>query len=321
MKFLSAVIAGLFAITAHAWEPTKPIESIVGFSAGSGNEISFRIVAAQVEKNNPKTNFIIVNKPGAGSAIANELLTKEPADGYHILLGSDVSLYATDRLSVPNKKFGLDDFAYALSYASVPMTVVTLPADPANNMKDFARITTTEKVSVGDPGAAARLTFELLSQGLKWNVGPAGIARVEYKGPADTLNDVMGGHVRYGIMPLLISYQAHKAGKVKIIGVSSATTPASLPGVSTFASVIPGYEWNLNWSVILPKNTPADIVDWYVREFTRALNTKEVQEKLAENQMFINKSLITPDGLAKHHYAQEKKFKPIVDKVLAEQQK
>ena len=320
MRLAFGLASVLLATQVQAWQPEKPIESVVGFSPGSGNEIGFRLVAPTVEKNTG-AKFTIVNRPGAGSAIANEAVTKEPTDGYHALIASVPALVATDRMVVPAKKHGLNDITPVLAYAGSPMTIIAHPNDPVNTFADFVRTVKSQPVTLGDPGSAARLTYELLAQHIKFSEDSKGVARVEYKGPADTLNDVMAGHVRFGIVPLLTSYQSHKGNRVKIIAVTSANALPDLPGVATTASIYPDLVFSLHWGVVLPPSTDRAIVDWYATEFGRVLNTKEVRDALAANQMFVNPALLNPAGFRTFLEREEKKFAPLVDKVLRTQVK
>ncbi len=86
----------LIPTLAFAWEPTKPITAIVGYGPGSGNELSFRGVAAEIEKTNPKVNFLIKNLPGVDGVLAANELTKSAPDGYTIHISGNLSTYVTN---------------------------------------------------------------------------------------------------------------------------------------------------------------------------------------------------------------------------------
>lgn len=300
-----------------AWQPTadKPIQATVGFTPGSFPELSFRIVSEQVEKNTG-VNFIITSKPGAGSAVANQSIIQSPSDGHHILLGSMPAIIATDRMVIPNKKYGLDDFTFALSYAAVPMTIIAGPNESADNIKDFIKLIKNEPVTIGDPGSAARLLYEILKSNIGFTESTNKVVRVEYKGPADTLNDVIAGHVRFGIVPLVVSYQAYKSNKIKIVATTNSQTISNLSGVTSITSVYPNVDFALYAGIILPKNTSKPIVDWYVTEFNRALSNKDVQDKLGVLNVFVDKKLTTPQSFSDWTYLQEKKYSPLIDQII-----
>lgn len=313
-------LLALFPLTAFAWQPSKPIEAFSPFTAGSANDISLRVTSAEVEKNT-KATIVVGVKPGAGGTLVNDFVYRSKPDGYVVSASSIPALGATDKLMMPNKEFTAKDFTYALNIASIPMTIVALPNDPVNDIKDLSKVLKTEKTTIGDPGAAARIVYELLVQHVGFVEGQGGVVRAEYKGPADTLNDVMGGHIRFGIMPLTVSMQAHKAGKIKIIAVTSAQPIKFIPEVKTAASVYPDFIFNLEVVLTLPPHTPKEVVDWYVTEYNKALTNPTVIETLESNMMFVNKKLLTSKGVTSYIIDYEKKYTPVIDKVIKTQNK
>lgn len=310
-----AVLLFSVSLFAHAWEPQKPIRAHSPFTPGSANDLALRITSAAVEKNT-KVNFIIDVKPGAGGSLLNDYINKQNPDGYEVGALSIPSLGATDKIMMPNKSFTAKDFSYALNIASIPMTIVALPNDPVNNIKDFAKVMKTEKTTIGDPGAAARLVYELCVEYIGFIESPNNVVRVEYKGPADTLRDVLGGQIRFGIMPLAVSKPSHDAGKLKIIAVTSKNQLSVLPGVQTASSAYPEFVFNLEVVIALPPNTPKNIVDWYTTQYSKALNQREVVESLEKNMMFVNKDLLSSDNLTKYVLNYEKRYSRIVEKVV-----
>jgi tripartite-type tricarboxylate transporter receptor subunit TctC len=308
----------MLPLMAHAWEPTKLIESYTPFTAGSANEIAFRIVTKEIEKTS-NARFVVMNKPGASGSIADQFISSATPDGYTVGVLSVPAIGATDKMMLPNKEFSAKDFTYTVNIASIPMTIVALPDDPVNNISDLAKVLKTEKTTIGDPGAAARLVYELMINHIGFKEGADAIVRVQYKGPADTLNDLMAKNIRFGIMPLTVSYQNHIAGKVKIIAVTSDHKIKSLPNVNTASSVYPDFVFNLEVGAILPRNTPKEVAAWYATEFKKAVLTKEVQDSLESNMMFVNKNLLTPDQYTKYVLGYEKRYTPIVNKVISTQ--
>jgi tripartite-type tricarboxylate transporter receptor subunit TctC len=315
MKFFGLIFTLMFTSVAHAWEPTKPVNVIIGMTPGSAMDNAFRIVSTQVEKNTG-VKFIPNYRPGVGGAISSDLMTRTDADGYTFLTGSNPALAATDRMGVPNKTYTVSDFTYAMSYASTTMTIIAHPNDPVNSIQDFIKAMRTEKPIIGDPGGAARLTWELLRDNIKFNESINDVVRVEYKGPVEALQDVVAKNTRFAVVPLAISSQNHIGNRVKIIAVTSATPVSMFPNIPTVSTVYPNLVFNLTWSVVLPKNTPAPIVDWYTREFNKALQSKEVQQTMQDNFYFVDKKLLSSKELRAQMLADEKKYEPLVNRVL-----
>ena len=315
MRVIVFIVALMFTSLSYAWEPNKPINVIMGMSPGSAMDIAFRISSQQVEKNTG-VKFVVNYRPGAGGTIASDIVTKADGDGYTITPAGVAGLVATDRMVVPNKSFNAGDFVYATSHASSTMSVIAHPSDSVNSIQDLIKVLRQEKTTIGDPGSGARLTYEILKDAIKFNEGASSIIRVEYKGPADTLVDVMATNVRFGIVPLPVSSQAHIGGKVKIIGITSEFASQSFPHIQTFNSIFPNIVFNLSWVIALPKSTPQGVVDWYTKEFNKALQSKEVQTILNDNFFFVDNKLLNPKDLRSKILSDEKKYEPLVNKVL-----
>jgi len=318
MKKIVASILSLVVSTAFAWQPEKPITVLIGFTPGSPNEISFRLLSKYITSNTGAT-FVINNKGGAGSAIANEHFTKEPANGYNLLVASNPALYATDRLVLPTKKYGLNDYAYGLTYATGPMVIVVKPDDSANSAEDFIKVLTTEKTTIGDSGGGARLVYESLSTYTKHIEDVDHVVRVEYKGPSDVLMAVMGGQIRFGIMPAAAAYQNYQAKKVKIVAVTSNQRLAFLPNIQTISSVYPGFEFVGSWGLVFPKDTPSEIIEWYNKEVIRVLGMKEVQDQLTDMQMVVDKRLLSSKAYYEYMVKEEKRYSTLIDKIISSQ--
>ena len=113
-KILSILL--LIPALAFAWEPAKPVVVIVGNTPGAGNEIAFRKLAEVVQKNNPKFVYVVENRPGADSAVANNHFMTQPADGYTINLPSQMSSYVTNDIwEAKVKKYQWDSFIDVLT--------------------------------------------------------------------------------------------------------------------------------------------------------------------------------------------------------------
>lgn len=315
MRGLILMFTLLFSSLSHAWEPTKPVNVIIGMTPGSAMDNAFRIVSAQVEKNTG-VKFVPTYRPGAGGTIAVDAVSKAEPDGYTMLTATHAGMVATDRMVVPNKTFGPRDFVFATAYASSTMSIIAHPSDPVNSIQDLVKALKNEKTTVGDPGAGARITYEILRANIGFEESTDRVARVDYKGPNDTVLDVMAKNVRFGIVPIAASAQQHIAGKVKIIALTRETPSPTFPNIPLMNSVYPDAVFSITWAAALPKNTPAPVVEWYTREFNKASQSKEVQQTLAENFFFVDKKLLTSKELTAKILSDEKKYEPLVNRVL-----
>jgi tripartite-type tricarboxylate transporter receptor subunit TctC len=320
MRFFALIFTLMITSLAHAWEPTKPINVIMNMPAGTPADNAFRIVSKKVE-DNTGTSFVVNYRLGAGGTIGNEYFVKSSPDGYTIGQIPIPGLTATDRMVNPNKSYTTNDFIYIMGSAFTPMTIIANASDPVNSIQDLVKVLKTEKTTMGDPGSGGRIAYELFRSVAQLEESSDRIVRVEYKGPTDVMNDVVSKNLRFGVVPLAASSQMHIAGKIKIIAVTSEHRSQSFPDIPTLSSVYPSMVYNLGWAVSLPKGTPQDIIDWYSKEFVKAAQSPEVQQKLHDSFFFVDKKMLNSKDLTAKILSDEKRYAPIVDKVLEQQKK
>jgi tripartite-type tricarboxylate transporter receptor subunit TctC len=314
------LLSVLFLLTGnvYAWEPTKPIDTVIGWSPGSGNDVSFRIVSAQVEKMTG-AKFVIRYRPGAGGAIANSEVVKSHPDGYTLVVASSSSLTATDKILVPNKTWDIESFTNVIGYAGAPVAVFASSDDPVNSIKDLAKVLKTEKLAFGNPGGASRIAYEMLKYHMGFTESKDGVVQITYKGNPETITAVMSKEIRFGTSPIAVVMEHVKAGKIKIIGITSQKPIPSLPNIPVFTSVYPDLHYNLIWGITMPKDVPEDIFRWYETAFNLALNTDIVKAQLQTNTMFIDTRTLSSKGYTEYLIKQRKTLEPLVDIIIESQ--
>jgi tripartite-type tricarboxylate transporter receptor subunit TctC len=322
MKKILAILL-LVPILAFAWEPTKPVEGLIAWGPGSVNDLTFRVLAAEVEKNTG-AKFVVTNRGGAGGVIGTEELSKRAPDGYSVTVVSVPGIAAMDKIQVPEfgkgRSYTTDSFIYPLHVASSPFVIVAHPKDPVNNPAKFIQILKTEKVSIAATGGA-RIVYEAISARVKFTEGKDGVVRVDHKGPVDALMDVAGGNVRFAIVPSVVANPLYKDGKVNIIALSGPPPMRQLPGVGLISDALPDFGISGMWGLMIPANTPKDIVDWYVKEFSKALNASVVKSMFYENLLLERPDLRNPEAFKRYIKGREKEWQPLVDTVLAKMNK
>jgi tripartite-type tricarboxylate transporter receptor subunit TctC len=283
-KLLVAML--LIPTLAFAWEPTKPITAIVGYGPGSGNELSFRGVAAEIEKTNPKVNFLIKNVPGVDGVLgANELVNSKP-DGYTIHISGNLSTYVTNEaFDTQAIRYKYEDLYPILSIATSPQVIVARPNSKVNTAKEFIKY-------IQKPDQPVNIAYGSNVQLLIYNLvmNKAGgdrdkVKQIGYKGPMQALMDVVGGHTEFGMMPLAVAAPQINAGKVKLIAVTGDKRHPAYPDVPKIAEYLPGVEVMAMWNVTVPKDTPKEVVDWYVVIISNAMKSENVKKYFADNYM------------------------------------
>jgi tripartite-type tricarboxylate transporter receptor subunit TctC len=249
--------------------PQKPMRVVVPFPPGGGTDVLARILGEKLVASLGQP-FVVENRPGAAGLVGAELVAKAPADGYTLLMTALGGI-------TPET---VDSFAPIVLIAAPPNVVVVHPDVKASSVRDLIALAKAQpaKLNYGSSGAGSlsHLSGELLKSSAKVE-----IVHVPYKGMGQVLGDLIGGHVQFAIAPLAAVNPHIKAGKMRAIGVTSATRYPPLPDVPTIAeSGVPGYE-AINWfGLLAPAGVDKAIVQKLNAEVNRILQLPDVKEKL-----------------------------------------
>lgn len=298
-RFFLAIFAAMFAVSSvMAFTPPKQVTVTVGYAPGSGNENSFRGVAAIVEKSNPGTNFIVQNKPGADEVIALNWFMKQPGDGANLYITSQQGVFTTiEQWYAKEMQFKPLDMELVTTIAKSPLAVIANVNSKTNTPQELIERlrNTREPVTFGLGAGAHKLVFEYLMD--KGRGNDRMVKSVMYRGPAQAVADVAGGQVEFGIMPTAVAYNMYKAGKIKYIALASEFKLAALPDVPLWKdSGMPGLNIYGAWMIALPPGTPKHIVKHYQDLFVPAIRSPEAKKFFDENLMFPVQAEQSPEG-------------------------
>ena len=314
-KKLLAVLLMVPVMAFGAWEPTKNVEVIVGNVPGSGNEIGFRKLADIVNKQlQKKVVWIVVNKPGADSVVMMNQMMIEPADGHTIAVPSHMSTFLTNDIWQKDvKKFEWDSFSDIISLGRSPLVLIATKNSVVNTPAEFVQyIKNTKKpISVAIGGGAHRMAFEAIMNQTK--ADRTLIKPINFQGPAQVMASVAGDvGMEFGILPIFVAKPLVDSGKIKAIGFSGPRKMVQMPNVPLLSDAIPGVTSMAGWAMVLPPNTPKEIVEWYVKTFTAAVKSKEYKDWTYENLIYVDESELTPDGFRKNMRDLRKSFEPVM---------
>lgn len=317
VRYISNFIAlMLIPFAALAWEPTKPINVYVGFAPGSGNEMSFRGVSSIIERQNKNINFVIYNKPGADGVVAMNEFINKPNDGYHVYVPSHQGIWVTaEYFNKPAVKYTLNDFEYVVTIAKSPLALV-VPADaPVTTVPTVINHLryTTKPVSIAAGSGAHKLAYNYIADKLKLN-GDL-IKTIGYKGPAQAVVAVAAKEVEYGILPVAVAHTLEKSGKIRIIALFSERKLPQLPSVPLMQDYVPGANVYAAWGIILPKNTPKEVTEWYVNTFSTTIKGPEAQKFFDNNLMFSEERELTPAGFKRSMESLRKQWIPVISQL------
>ena len=292
------LLALLLPPLALAWEPQRPVTVVFPNGPGAGNEISFRFVASIVEKKTGAT-FVNEHRPGADGNIAMNHFATVHADGYTVAVPACQSNWVTGDIWYGNMiRYDAQDFEPVANIARSPLAFWAHPSSPVSTPQELADLIRSQKrpVNIAIGGGGHRLAVQYLVDSLKVS-GPDFVSTPMYKGPAQALLDVLGGHVEFGVTPVSVGWPHVQAGKLKLIGIANEQPLKGLERVPLMRTVAPGLSIHGCWNMVLPKGTPADVQAWYRDHFVPAIRSAEAGEKFAENLMFTTVAEHTPEGV------------------------
>jgi tripartite-type tricarboxylate transporter receptor subunit TctC len=258
--------------------PTRPVRIIVGFGPGGVGDIIARLIGQWLSERLGQ-QFVIENRPGAGTNIATEAVARAVSDGYTLLQVSGTNAYNATLYPGLNFNF-IRDFAPVASIARVPVVMEVNPLFPAKTLPEFIAYAKANpgKANMGViAGGATHLYGELFKMMARVDMVP-----VYYRGPAPALTDLIAGQVHVMFDPLVSSIEHIRAGKLRALAVTSAKRSEALPDVPTVADFVPGYEASGWDGIAAPKNTPAQIIDTLNKEVNAALGDAKFKARLAD---------------------------------------
>ena len=277
---LAAVILAPAAALAD-YPADKPIRMVIGYAAGGAADKLARPIAEKVSKIIGQS-IVMDYRPGAGGAIALDVVARTPPDGYTIHLTD--SGPATILPNLRKTSYDpLKDFAPIAMVGSGGTVIVTLPDSPAKDIKTFIELAKKDPAAwsygTSGIGGVAHLSAEQLK-----SVTGMTITHVPYKGGAPALVELLGGHIPV-LFSSMGSASAHlEAGRVKGLAVTSIKRAKMLPNVPTLAeSGYPGFDAQIWFGFVGPAGLPDNVMKVLVPAFNEAMKDPDIV-KMIENE-------------------------------------
>jgi tripartite-type tricarboxylate transporter receptor subunit TctC len=307
----------LLPLSVLAWQPSKPITVVFPNGPGAGNEISFFIVADIVAK---KTGVAFVReyKPGVDGNIAmNHFATVQP-DGHTVAVPACQSNWVTAEIWYPNVvKYNAMEFEPIANIARSPLAFFAHPSSKINTPDELVRdIKNKRAMTFAIGGGGHRLAIEYLVT--KVSPGDDKVETVMYKGPAQALLDVMGGHVEFGVTPIAVGYPHVQTGKLKLIGIANEEPMKNLEKVPLMNKIVPGLNIHGCWNLVLPKGTPEEIQKWYRDNFVPAIRSKEAEVEFDKNMMYTSNKWHSAEGVKDEMTRMRQIWQPIAKRIKPE---
>jgi tripartite-type tricarboxylate transporter receptor subunit TctC len=285
LRAFSATALACAAFVLHAPQaaaqayPDRPVKIVVGFAPGGTNDILARLVAQKLQ-DRLKQSFVVENKPGANSAVGNDLVAKSRPDGYTLLVSSSGGLTANPVLM---KNLAYDpekDFEPIALLGTFPLVVTVSPSLPVRNFQELVQYAKTKTkdgtLDNGTPTTSFVLVAETLgaASGLKFQ-------HINYRGSGPIVAALIGGEIPVAVLDSAAVMSQVKGGRLKALAVTTGKRSAALPDVPTVAeSGFAGYDVPIWTALMAPKGTPQPVLASLRSAVGEILKEKDFVEKL-----------------------------------------
>src|SRR6202451_4064462 len=256
--------------------PSRPVRIVVGFPPGAATDIIARLVADGLSQRLGQ-QFIVDNRPGAGSNIGAETAIKGPADGYTLLAITVTN--AVNATLYDNLNFDLLRDVAPVSGTIRSASVLEVNPDvPVKSVPEFIAYAKANPgklnyASFGS-GTAPNMAAELFKM-----MPGVNLVHVPYK--SSYMPDLLSGQVQHTFTPIPLTISYIRSGQMRALAVTSATPSDALPGIPPIAEFVPGYEANIWHGIAAPKNTPPDIVGTLNKEINAVITDPAMKAKFA----------------------------------------
>ena len=270
-------VASMGEASAQKW-PEKPVRIVTPFAPGGGTDFFARLLAQRFSETLGQ-QFIVDNRPGAGSTIGTEYVAKSPGDGYTFLMTS--SSFAFNPALYPKLRYdSVKDLAPVTMVVSVPHVIVVHPSLPVDNVRSLVKLAKSRpgelRYSTAGQGSAIHLAGALFGELTKTD-----LVQLPYKGSPPAVIAVMGGEAALMFSTIETVMPMIRSGRLKALAVSTRERSPMLPNTPTV--IESGYKDYdvIGWfGLLAPAGTPPAIVDQMRSEVQKALAAPDIRERM-----------------------------------------
>ena len=278
-KLIVAACCLALCVSAYAqsW-PSKPIRLLVGFAPGGTADVSARLTGDTVSKELGQP-LIIENRPGGSGSVGIDATIRSPADGYTLFLGSDSAFYQP--VLRPNLAYRAEKDLKPVTILTIqPMVIVVNPAPGWNNIRDLVRAAKAKPGEIAYALSSPTGTQAVVGAAFFKLAGVKAIP-VPYKGGGQAIVDVVSGQTPVGVLGSAPVVPQAKAGRVKVLAVTSKTRSKVFPDVPTLAEQgYPQIDMGQWFGIMAPAGVPDDVVARLSAAFNKALADPTIAQRL-----------------------------------------
>lgn len=280
LRIVVGMFLALSALSLQAQDyPNRPIRFVVPFPPGGGTDTVARLIAGPLSER-LKQQIVVDNRGGANAIIGTDIGAKSPADGYTLVfcLPASVSVNQTLYRNLPYDP--ARDFAPVIQLNTIALMLVTSNKLPVKNV---AGLIAHAKANPGQlnfassgNGSAGHLAVELfnMTTGIR-------MVHVPYKGGGPALTDTIAGQMHMTAGPMVSAIQHVKAGRVRGLALLTPQRVRGLPDVEAMGETLPGFDASIWHGVLVPRGTPAAIVQRLNSEISGLLQDRNIADRMA----------------------------------------
>lgn len=300
-ELLAAGAASIAAPWVHAqsaaWPTRGPVRLICQYPPGGLVDTIARLMAPHLSQALSQT-VLVENRPGAGGLIGTEYASRQPADGYSLLVShASVHIYATaTRRTMPFDPVG--DFTHMAMLVEAPMLLLVNAKSPYQNLAQYIAAAKTKVLRYGSSGIGS--ANHLFGELLKIDGNAEQHDHVPYQGSAPAMQDLMGGQIDSVFDPVTTNVNQLKGGTLRALAVSTPQRLTALPNIPTFAEQglpsLTGSQW---LGLSAPKNLPAPITQRLTALVPEILTKPDIASRLEDIQTLARKTPVVGDDFVK----------------------
>jgi len=260
--------------------PTRPIRLIVPFPTGGATDTFSRVIAAEMSKSLGQ-QVIVENRPGAGTTIAADIVSKSAADGYTLFF-TDLSTHTiTSSIYAKLPYHPLRDFAPVAAVNSSPLLLVAHPSVGVKTVRELIAVAKKHPgITLANSGIGT--VTHMTAERFRWRAGIE-VTAVSYKGGATPVIALLGGEIAMVMATVPASIQHVQRGKLVALGLAAARRSPYLPDVPAIAETVKDVEGAVISGVLAPAGTPRSVIERLNAEIAKASEVPKVKEVFALN--------------------------------------
>jgi tripartite-type tricarboxylate transporter receptor subunit TctC len=227
-----------------------------------------------------KATFLIEHHAGMDGVIAWNTFSQRPNDGHHITVQVlESSLVALPVMFPTQLKTDPNQAIIVTPLASAPLVFAVKNTSHIKTIQELITAYRTQKLNVGTSGAPAKLMHNMFSDRIKGNEN---LQTIPYKGILPNLTDLVAGSIDVSIVPAISTKALVEAGHIRIIAVADDRPLPFNRNIPLVNETLPNFTAKTTYTLFLPKDTPGEIVDWYIKNFSLAIKDPAINSWLED---------------------------------------